>query len=89
MTVEMRANRHSDISSALGRAGAFAAPGNKPARLGLPGVGVISGLRVREGRHLLIESTLERQGWIWSGYENMTKTTIAARPIVEAMEGVY
>src|ERR1700730_8465854 len=41
------------------------------------------------GCHLRTASTLARQGWTWSGYENMTSTTMAARPIVAETDGAY
>lgn len=42
----------------------------------------------RDGRHLRMLLIDARQGWIWRGYENMTRTTMAARPIVEAMDSL-
>jgi hypothetical protein len=41
----------------------------------------------RMGRHFRTASTEARQGWTWRGYENMTRTTMAARPMVDATAG--
>jgi hypothetical protein len=38
----------------------------------------------RRGRHFAQASRLARQGWICRGYENMTRMTMAKRPIVAA-----
>lgn len=47
-----------------------------------------SGCLREAGRHLSTASTEARQGWTCRGYENMTSTTIAALPIVDATEGM-
>lgn len=39
------------------------------------------------GRHFKTASTEALQGWTWRGYENITRTTIAAFPMVELSEG--
>lgn len=39
------------------------------------------------GRHLRTASTEALHGWTCRGYENMTRTTIAALPIVDAADG--
>lgn len=39
------------------------------------------------GRHFRIASTEALQGWTWRGYENITRTTIAAFPTVALSEG--
>lgn len=39
------------------------------------------------GRHFRTASTEALQGCTWRGYENITRTTIAAFPIVELSEG--
>ena len=93
LAVVMIAKRNSLISSCFAREeGIFCCVRpSKELRLGLPFAGVNSSfpLPPLRGRHLLTASTLARQGWTCSGYENMTNTTIAARPMVEATEGVY
>lgn len=40
------------------------------------------------GLHFNTASTEARQGCTWSGYENMTKITIAALPMVDAIDGI-
>jgi hypothetical protein len=40
------------------------------------------------GRHFRTASTDARHGCTCRGYENMTRMTIAALPIVEAIEGI-
>ena len=39
------------------------------------------------GRHLSTASTDALHGWTWSGYENITRMTMAALPTVEVIEG--
>lgn len=39
------------------------------------------------GRHLRTASTEALQGWTWRGYENITRMTMAALPMVELMAG--
>ena len=42
---------------------------------------------LRRGRHFMTASTEARQGCTCRGYENITRTTIAALPTVEDIEG--
>jgi len=51
-------------------------------------VGELRELLKLPGRHFRTASTDARHGCTWRGYENMTRTTIAALPIVEATEGI-
>jgi len=51
------------------------------------GVSKVAGEVGFKGRHLSTLSMLARAGWHWSGYENMTRMTMARRPIVEATLG--
>ena len=51
------------------------------------GVSKIAGEVGFEGRHLSMLSMLARAGWHWRGKENMTRITMARRPIVEATLG--
>jgi hypothetical protein len=54
------------------------------------GVGEGDGARDPErriGRHLRTASTEARHGWTWRGYENITRMTMAALPMVEATDG--
>ena len=87
MAVVMTAKRRSLISSAFGFIGIFRC--SNELRLGLPEAGVSSWVRVFRGRHFDTASTLARQGCTCNGYENMTRMTMAARPMVEKTEGVY
>lgn len=64
-----------------------AAPGVDGAP-GLPGIQPASLVLRLAGRHLSTAATDARQGWTWSGYENMTSTTIAALPIVDDIDGM-
>jgi hypothetical protein len=73
------ANRTSDMSPFLGAA--------MVGRRGGDDVADGAGEARRCGRQFMTASTEARQGWIWSGYENMTRTTMAARPIVDAAAG--
>lgn len=61
--------------------------GSKPARDGDPVADSREAL-VLEGRHFSTASTEALQGCTCKGYENMTKMTIAAFPIVEATDGI-
>lgn len=40
------------------------------------------------GRHFNTASTEALQGWTCNGYENMTRITIAAFAMVEAIDGI-
>lgn len=61
--------------------------GSKPARDGDPEADSREAL-VLEGRHFSTASTEALQGCTCRGYENMTRMTIAAFPIVEAIDGI-
>jgi hypothetical protein len=61
--------------------------GSKTARVGDPLVDSREVL-VLEGRHFSTASTEALQGCTCKGYENMTRMTIAAFPIVEAADGI-
>lgn len=89
ITVEMQANRKSLISAGE-EPGVDLGVEDWPLRCTLLEL-VRSCNLVRElfGRHLITASNEARQGWTCSGYENMTRTTIEARPMVVEMDGVY
>ena len=80
MAVVIAAKRVSPIASFLGLVGG----GSKGLCRGGE-VLLVSERRI--GRHLSTASTEARQGWTWRGYENMTRTTMAAFPIVELTDG--
>ena len=87
MIVVIIAKRSSPIASflALGRAVAVAISGMVLA-------GELLGERVVDfkpfGRHFKTASTEALQGCTWRGYENITRMTIAAFAIVDAIEGM-
>lgn len=87
MTVVMIANRSSPMVSflAMGRAGA---PVSKGIDLAGEPSGVLRELFRPFGRHFKTASTDALHGCTCKGYENMTRITIAALPIVEAIDGI-
>lgn len=82
----MTANRTSPIEVSL-EAGAEE-PVSKGTVLDGELLGELRELFMPFGRHFNTASTEALQGWTWSGYENMTRMTIAALAIVEAIEGM-
>jgi hypothetical protein len=85
MAVVMAANRVSPMVSFRVVCPA-ADGGSKTARDGDPLADSREGL-VLEGRHFSTASTEALQGCTCKGYENMTRITMAAFPIVEATDG--